>query len=128
MAFSFDVSTTVGKIRLLIPDSDAANHIFEDEEIDVFYSIEGSSIKRAAALGLETIARSEAMIQKVIRLLDLQTDGAALARELRLQAQELRKQADDEEFAEDAGFDIAEQVFDDFTYRERLRKQWLRTR
>lgn len=126
MAFSYDVGTDNGKIRLLIFDTDATNYVFEDEELAVFFSIEGSSLKRAAALALETMASNEAFVQKVITLLDLRTDGAATARALLARAERLRSQADDEEFAVDGAFDIAEWVVDDFSARERLAKQVLR--
>ena len=124
MAFTYVLSTARGKVRLMIPDRITPNHIFEDDEIDAFLSIEGDNVKRAAALGKETIAGDQVMVLKVIRLMDLQTDGAAVARELRLQAQELRQQAEAEEANEDGGaFDIAEMVVDQFTERERIWKE-----
>lgn len=124
MAFTYVLSTARGKVRLMIPDRNAADYIFEDDEIDAFLSIEGDNIKRAVALGKETIAGDQVMVLKVIRLMDLQTDGAAVARELRLEAAELRKQADTEEANDDGGaFDIAEMVVDSFTERERIWKE-----
>lgn len=125
MAFSYDLNTDAGKVRLLIPDSNATSYIFEDDEIAAFLALE-SGIRRAAALGLETIARNEAMVLKVIQILDLRTDGAAVARELRLQAAELRKQAEDADLADGGGFEIAEWVVDDFTYRQHLNNAILR--
>lgn len=127
MAFTYDVATEVGKIRLLIPDTDAAAHVFEDIEVATFYALEGS-LKGAAALALETIASNEAMTLKVMKLLDLQTDGAKVADSLLKRAAELRKQADREEAAEGGGaFDIAEMVVDDFTFRQRVWNEALRT-
>ena len=58
--------------------------------------------------------------------MDLRTDGAATANALLKRAALLRGQADDEEFADDASFDFAEWVVDDFSGRERLAKQILR--
>jgi hypothetical protein len=120
VAYTYNLSTDVGKVRLLIPDNDAGNYVFDDDEIDALLGMEGGVVKRAAALGLETIASNEALTLKVLRLLDLQTDGAALARELRLQAAALRQQAaaDERASAESVAFDIAEQVYDDFGWRE----------
>ena len=126
MAFSYDTGTDTGKIRLLIFDTDATNYVFEDAELSVFYSVEGSSLKRAAALALETMASNEAFVLKVIQLMDLRTDGAATSRALLARAALLRDQADDEEYAVDGAFEIAEWVVDDFTARERLAKQVLR--
>ena len=126
MAFTYDTGTDIGKIRLLIFDTDSANYVFEDAELSVFFSMEGDSLKRGAALALETMASNEAFVLKVITLMDLRTDGAATARALLARAALLRSQADDEEFADDASFDWAEMVVDDFSARERVRNQILR--
>jgi len=126
VAFTYDTSTDNGKVRLLIFDTAASSYVFEDEELAVFLSIEGSSLKRAAALALETMASNEAFVLKVITLMDLRTDGAATANALLKRAALLRSQADDEEFADDASFDWAEWVVDDFSRRERMAKQVLR--
>lgn len=124
MSFSYVLGTARGKVRLMIPDRITPNHIFEDDEIDAFLSIEGDNIKRAAAMALETIAADQVLVLKVITLMDLRTDGAAVARELLKRAGELRKQADTEEANEDGGaFDIAEMVVDNFTERERIWKE-----
>jgi len=126
MAFTYDTTTNTGKIRLLVFDTDSTNYVFEDAELAVFYDIEGDSLKRAAALALETMASNEAFVLKVITLMDLRTDGAATAKALLQRAGLLRSQADDEEFADDAPFDIAEWVVDGFSARERVAKQVLR--
>lgn len=125
MAFTYDTGTDVGKIRLLVFDTNASSYVFEDGELSVFFDIEGSSLKRAAALALETMASNEAFVLKVIRLMDLRTDGAATANALLKRAALLRGQADDEEFADDAAFEIAEWVVDDFSARERVYKRTL---
>lgn len=125
MSFSYLLSTDVGKVRLLIPDNKAGFYVFEDAEIQAFLTME-SSVKRAAALALETIASNETMVLKVIKLLDIQTDGAKVADALLKRAGLLRGQADDEEVAENAGFDVAEMVVDQFTYREKIGNSFLR--
>ena len=127
MAFSYDPATNAGKVRLLIPDRVDSGHLFEDDEIDTFLSLESSSIKRAAALGLETAASDNALVLKVIKLLDLSTDGARTSAALLERAGKLRSQADAEDSAEDGGsFDIAEWTVNDFAYRDRLINQSLR--
>lgn len=114
MAFTYLPATTdIGKIRLLIPDSDPANAIFSDEEISVFLAMEGSRVKRGAALALETIGSSQTMVLKVMTLLDLTTDGAKVSAELRARAKVLRDQDAADLVLEDAlgdasGFEIAE--------------------
>lgn len=127
MAFTYEVSTDRGKVRLLIKDTDEDNAVFNDDEIDAFLSMEGSNVQRGAALALETIASDEAMTLKVIKLLDLQTDGAKTSEALLSRADRLRAQAEEAEAAEDGGaFDIAEWVNDEFSARERILKQNLR--
>lgn len=123
MAFTFDPGTDRGRVRLLSTDIDPTEAIFEDAAIDAFLALEGD-VRRAAALALETIASSEALVQKKTRLLDLQTDGPAVAKELRDRAAALRTQAADAEI--DGGFDVAELVTGPFGARERLLAQAIR--
>ena len=33
MAFTYDPTTDIGKIRMLVPDRDSQNYVFQDEEI-----------------------------------------------------------------------------------------------
>lgn len=127
MAFSYDPATSAGKVRLLIPDRVDSGHLFEDDEIDTFLSLESNSIKRAAALALETAASDNALVLKVIKLLDLSTDGARTSAALLERAARLRSQAEAEDSAEDGGsFDITEWTVSDFAYRDRLNNESLR--
>lgn len=118
MTFSYDPTTSVGRIRLVINDSDVHRPIFSDEELTAFLSIEGNDVLRGAAMALETIASNEVMVSKVITLLDLTTNGAAVSAELRALAGVLRERS----YVLDASetIDTAELVLDSFTYRERL--------
>ncbi len=124
-------TTDLSKVRRRISDTDSANPIFTDEEINGFFASEGNydgstNWKRAAAMALETMATSEAYVQKVMRLMDIQTNGAAVAASLRADAVLLRTQSDIEEANLGGQFDWAEQVGDDFGARERLLNQALR--
>lgn len=87
-----DVTTPLGQVRLLINDT-ADSPVFSDPEIAAFILLEGSDVKCAAALAYETIAADEALTSKVIRLQDLQTDGAAVAAQLLARATSLRSEA-----------------------------------
>lgn len=126
MTFTYDPTTDIGRVRRRVPDKVSATALFTDEEIQSILNDEGSNWKRAAAQCLETIASQQAYIQKVIRLLNLSTDGAKLAAEFRAQAKDLRQQAEDEENTSADIFDWAEQVFDVSTADERLVKEILR--
>lgn len=112
MAFTYDVSTDRGKVRLLITDVQEANPLFQDAEIDAFLTL-NTSVRMAAAAALEVIAASEVLVLKKITNLDLETDGPAVARELRELAKQLRAQD-----STLGAFDIAEQIVDPFTERE----------
>lgn len=103
-----DYSTSTGQVRLLIADL-GDPPILSDDMIQGFLDMQ-SSVKRAAADALDAIASSEALLSKKLRTQDRQTDGPAVAAELRKHAQQLRAQADaeDETAAEDAHFGIVE--------------------
>lgn len=88
-----DFTTNNGRVRLLINDTDDLDPVFDDEEIDAFLSMEGDSVKRAAAQALDTIADDEALTSKVVRSQDVSTDGATVAAGLRQRAVALRAQA-----------------------------------
>lgn len=127
MAFTFDLSTDVGKVRMLIPDRVAGDILFEDEEIEAFLEMESGNVRRAAALALETVAADQALTLKVIKSLDLDTDGAKVSDALLKRADKLREQANAVEAAEDgAAFDIAEMTPTAFAFRERVWKQGMR--
>lgn len=100
-----DYNTAIGQVRLLIPDTeqlgDTPEYIFSDPQIQAFLSLYSNSVKRAAAQAKLVLATSEALINKVIKTYDFQTDGAKLGAELRAQAELLQKEADRDE-ADDA--------------------------
>jgi hypothetical protein len=91
---AIDYDTPVGRVRLLIADVDESDLLLTNDQIEAYLSIENDRVKRAAALALEAIASSEVLRSKKIRTLDLQTDGPAVAAELRAQARQLREQDD----------------------------------
>ena len=127
MAFTYDLATDAGKIRLLLPDNNSANYVFEDTEIAAFLSLENDNVRRGTALALETIASNEAFVLKVVKLLDLQTDGAKTSDALLKRAKLLREQADRADASEDGGaWNIAEWTVSEFAARERLYNEWLR--
>lgn len=124
MAFTYEPTTDIGKVRMLIPDRVEDSPIFQDEEIDAYLSMNDSNVRRAAAEALETIASDEVMTLKVMSTLDLTTNGASVSSALLERAKVLRAKADDDDNAnEGGGFDYAEMDVNAFTYRERVYKQ-----
>jgi hypothetical protein len=127
MSFTYDLGTNIGKVRMLIPDHDEDNAIFTDEEIEAFLSLEDNSIRRAAAVALETMAANDAYVLKNMSLLDINTNGPAVSAALLQRAALLREQAKSaEETDVDELFGWAEMVYDDFSARERLDNEALR--
>lgn len=92
---AIDYDTDLGRVRLLTSDVNESSPLLTDEQITALLSMEGS-VKRAAAQALDTIASSEVLVSKVIRTLDLQTDGAKVSAELRARANDLRQQDEDD--------------------------------
>ena len=124
--FTYSLTQDIGKVRLLIPDTSIDNFVFDDDEIEAFLALE-TDVRRSAALALETIASNQAMVLKVIRILDLQTDGAKVAESLMKRAATLRQQALDAEAAEEDGaFEVIEMVPNAFAARERLYNEYQR--
>lgn len=94
-------NTDIGLVRLLIPDTapvtqgrlpdSAPAFIFTDEQIEGFLRLNSNNVKLAAADAIDTVATDEALISKVIKTEDLQTDGAKLLEAMRKRAVELRR-------------------------------------
>ena len=127
MTFSYDPTTEVGKVRMLIPDRVEENAVFSDEEIAAYLEMNEANVRRAAAEALETIASDEAMTLKVISTLDLTTNGASTSAAILERAKILRQQAAEADAGEEGGmFDYAEMIPNAFTRRERVLNQALR--
>lgn len=105
---AIDYTTAVGKVRILIPDTEQIDYnddgepayLFTDEQLQVYIDLHGEDspgIHRATADAVEALGTSEAYISKVVRTEDLQTDGAKVANALYVRARQLRQAADDEE-------------------------------
>lgn len=121
----YDVNTPAGQVRLLITDTsdDLDVQLFTDDEIDAFLLMEGSNVFRGAALALETVAVDQALVLKVIRTLDVQTDGAKVAESLLKRAVMLRARADDDADTAEDDFAVAEFADPVFGARERFWRQ-----
>ncbi len=58
MAFTYDITTDRGRVRLLISDTDGTDYQFEDDEIDFFLTLGSSSVLMAASYALEAWSAS----------------------------------------------------------------------
>ncbi len=93
MPINTDVTTPVGKVRLLITDVVDGVELFSDAEIQAFLDLFSGSVFRAAAQAADTIAISEVLTSKKIKSQDLATDGPAVAESMRKLAASLRERA-----------------------------------
>jgi hypothetical protein len=143
MSFTYDFTTAydISVVRLLIPDTDSANPIFQDAEINVFLQMESSqnvivglsgynpavpvtqiySYRRAAALGLMALAGSKSRLGGMLKVLDIQIDTTKAAAMLKDQAKEYIDQE-----ANAGYFAVSEMVQNQFSMRERLYNMALR--
>lgn len=94
------MATDIEKVRILIPDNEEVydgEYLFSDDDITAYLEVAGDSVLRAAGYALLAVSTSEAIISKVIRTQDLQTDGAKVAEAMRKNAEKLFERADKED-------------------------------
>lgn len=147
MSFTYNPAAgdPISRVRLLIADTDAANPVYNDDEVNLALSQESSqslfisaqaissgisvsppipqvfSYFRAAALLLDALAANKARLAAINELLDVKISAEKASQELRATAKEYRDRENN------AGhFAIAEMVYDIFSARERVWKQLLR--
>lgn len=97
--------------------------LLSDTAIQAYLDL-NDNVRLAAADALDAMATSQAIILKKIKTLDLQTDGPAVADALRAHAKQLRDRVD---FEGDGDFEIVEQVYDTFSFEERVMKDAIKT-
>lgn len=56
-AFTYDLSTDVGKVRLLIPDNDSTAYFLTDSEIEYFLGETANVVNAAAVMACNQLAR-----------------------------------------------------------------------
>lgn len=103
MAATYDPATPLGLVRLLITDTNIEDPYFSDDEITAFLSAEGDNPKMAASLALVVLASNEVLVNKIIKMQELEIDSEAVSKELRQLSDRLRDSA-----IADMGFQIAE--------------------
>jgi len=93
MSFTYDLSTNVGKVRLMIPDNDSTAYDLQDAEIEYFLEQEGNSVIYAAIACCQWLAR------KYAKQATFSADGMSFQASQRAQlfaerARELREQTE----------------------------------
>jgi len=100
-----DYSTDIGKVRVLLGDTEAIDVTagegdylyFGDGELGAFLTMYGDNVKLATARAMETIAGSQVLLLKSWSSDDLSVNGPAVAESLRKIAAQLREEALQEE-------------------------------
>jgi hypothetical protein len=121
---TFDPTTAVGQVRLLISDIDPANLVFSDAELTAFLTLNAAAVRLAAAQALETIAGNELLVTKVMRTQDLQVDASKVSAELRALAVSLRSQHEAGYGDSGSGFEIVD--FDPYSWGAAELVEWPR--
>ena len=94
-------STSVGKVRVLLGDTDPTDvsggfgtyMFFSDDELTALLEMYDDNAKLTAARCMETISGSQALLLKAWSSDDLTVNGDRIARELRELAKQLRAEA-----------------------------------
>lgn len=140
--YDFNSNPQVAYVRLMIPDTvntDAQPAVFNDNEINAFYTIQQSQFQssmffswpagrnlpsqpvsylRVAALALDTLANNSAQLGIITKLLDVSLSPKDAAAALAARADSLRKTDD-----ESGAFVVVEQVNTVWAFIDRYWKQ-----
>ena len=84
--FTYDLTTAIGKVRMLIADTDFDSYDFNDDEVQAALTQEGDSLKRAAALLLLVLAANRSRLTVSVKRGAVSEDLTKLAADLRAQA------------------------------------------
>jgi hypothetical protein len=93
MAFTYDITTPRGKVRAMATDTDPDNFTFNDDEIDAFMSLAPANLFSAAALVVETWARTQSRLSGTLRSSDGTTSVKRSIADLLSLAKSLRNSA-----------------------------------
>jgi hypothetical protein len=119
MTFTYDLTTSIGLVRLLIPDCTESKYSYEDEEIAALLAMPGTAgnpaaVYLAAAQALDGIGTSEVRKLKYITVNKTTTNGPPVGKYLSDRAATLRAQAQ-KVAAEGMVPVIVSQAVDEFT-------------
>jgi hypothetical protein len=94
---SIDYASDIGKVRLLIPDTDENALIFSDQQLQAFVDIGHGNVKMGAAHALSVVATDRAMLTQVVKTDDYSVgDPAQLVKQLLARAEKLRAEGQEE--------------------------------
>ena len=121
MAFTYDPTTNLGKVRNLIGDTVDSGHILEDADINAFISMANTDLYKAASFCLYRIAATQALLAKVKKAGDYMEDLRDIAENIRAVAKEYAG------ISENTPAEAqAESFVNDFSYRDVITRKDLR--
>lgn len=131
MAFTLDRTTSIGKLRVRLSDTDAGDAVFQDEDLTEFLD-EAGSIDRAWARAVLSSITNVGLRQRLARVMGIEADPASVMRELRILATTILDRFDADDATTDSGeydglIDVAEMIVDPFGYREYVANEALRS-
>lgn len=89
MTATYDLTTAIGQVRLLIGDTDVDNAVFTDEELQVFLTAQSNNVNLAAAMAADAWAAKYATSASQERIGDYSYSQSIVAN-LKSLAQALR--------------------------------------
>lgn len=89
MAFSYDVTTNAGKVRLLIADTNAEAYAFENDEIAYFLTAQSDDVTKAAYMAVRSLLANRARRAKRATVEGIQYDDTAQVSALKVLLDEL---------------------------------------
>ena len=92
MAFTYDPTTNLGYVRLLISDTDASSYTFTDEELTAFLAKQEQNVYLAAAEAFGSIVRARSMQSKSISREGYSSSEYSIS-ELKSMIEDLKQQA-----------------------------------
>lgn len=119
MSFTLDYNTDIGKVRVLVGDTDSTNPWLQDEDYQVYLTLRDNDVRLAAADALDAIATKFTAVGK-FQVMDLHVDMTALSNAMYKRAFQLRT-----EIEEEHEFDIAELIDTPAALREKILKGYL---
>ena len=124
MAFTYDLTTNRGKVRLKIRDTDTADatrQLFNDDEIDFFLTEAITDLNLAAAGALDAISANAALLAKMEKIGDYSIDSKAMAAAVMKIAAHYRSLSE-----QAPAFGFAEQTLSKFSWDEIVVNELLR--
>lgn len=121
MAFTYNLSTNVGKVRNLVHDVTESTAIFSDDEITSILNLHDGDIFMAASTACLKIAMSKALTAKMRRAGDYWEDDREVMKHYREMSKVYREAS--ENVPADADVEV---VYTDFNYNQILQNKSLR--